>query len=298
MSEITFFSQLSEVQFNDRAIQATDYFVNSYAYNDYSGSRILNNYEFATGLNDYCDRLAEDTSLFHNDPSRKYVEPYQSFHGEFAPLTANLDAKIDALEARTTKLKGQLLSATTKVNGETIFAANGKLSENAVVNGNLPHQNEWKSPDRKNKMYVENVGVDRKWGFSHQEALPVEVISDRIVPPTDITFTQMVGSNDRLNVGLFCINSYSTETAVDSSCDFQTNYQISDRFFANDPGVLPTNQSYKNHFEWNGFFGQETIINSAQKGDVQVFSLGVTLAVQNPNLQGSLGKISVDIKLI
>ena len=147
-------------------------------------------------------------------------------------------------------------------------------------------------------MNLRDVDNEHKWGFSDRGSLPVEVIQEQIIPPTDITFTQLYYSNDRLNMDLFCINSYSVENGGGSLVVFQTNKAIADRPLGNDSWGLSTDPRYNSHFEWNGFLSEETIRKQEQKGELQLLSLGVTLAVQNSLIPGNLGKILVDIKLI
>lgn len=297
MTQITFFSQLLEVQLNDWAVHRdSNYLVNSYSYNDYFGSQNLNSYEFGANLDAYSDRLSENAPFFNNDPSGKYVEERQISPSKFDPNSTFFDAKIDALEARTTRLKGQNFGATTRLNGNLISSFNSELEEKAASTKEFSNPNKWESSVQ--RMNTRNIDTDRKWGLPNPETLPVEVIQEPIIPPTDITFTQLFYSNDRLNMGLFCINSYSGENGVGSLVGFQTTNAIADRPLAIDSWGLPTNQSSNINFEWNGFLSEETIRNLEQKGNLQVLSLGVTLAVQNLAVQGNLSKILVDIKLI
>ncbi|MEE3717674.1 iron uptake porin [Tumidithrix elongata RA019] len=126
---VTSVSQLSDVRPTDWAFTALQSLVERYGciagYPDrtYRGQRALSRYEFAAGLNACLDKINEIISAGLADKvSKEDLAAVQKLQEEFAAELATLRGRVDALEAKTTKLEAQQFSTTTKLNGEAIFA--------------------------------------------------------------------------------------------------------------------------------------------------------------------------------
>jgi hypothetical protein len=126
---VTSVSQLSDVRPTDWAFTALQSLVERYGciagYPDrtYRGQRALSRFEFAAGLNACLDKINEIISAGLADKvSKEDLAAVQKLQEEFAAELATLRGRVDALEAKTTKLEAQQFSTTTKLNGEVIFA--------------------------------------------------------------------------------------------------------------------------------------------------------------------------------
>ncbi|MEE3717156.1 iron uptake porin [Tumidithrix elongata RA019] len=135
---VTSVSQLSDVRPTDWAFTALQSLVERYGciagYPDrtYRGQRALSRYEFAAGLNACLDKINEIISAGLADKvSKEDLAAVQKLQEEFAAELATLRGRVDALEAKTTKLEAQQFSTTTKLNGEVIFAFAGATDGNA-----------------------------------------------------------------------------------------------------------------------------------------------------------------------
>lgn len=126
--QVTSVSQLRDVQPTDWAFQALQSLVERYGciegYPDrtYRGNRALTRYEFAAGLNSCLDRIQELIAALPQGVSREDLAALQRLQEEFAAELATLRGRVDALEARVTKVEAQQFSTTTKLKGEAIFA--------------------------------------------------------------------------------------------------------------------------------------------------------------------------------
>lgn len=136
-SQVTSITQLSDVQPTDWAYQALQSLVERYGciagYPDgtYRGQRAMTRFEFAAGMNACLDRISELIAASTADLATKEdLATLQRLQEEFAAELAALRGRVDALEARTSELEANQFSTTTKLNGETIFAAGVALSEN------------------------------------------------------------------------------------------------------------------------------------------------------------------------
>jgi hypothetical protein len=128
--QVTSISQLSDVQPTDWAFQALQSLVERYGciagYPDgtYRGQSAMTRYEFAAGLNACLDRISELIAASTADLATKEdLATLQRLQEEFAAELATLRGRVDNLEARVAELEENQFSTTTKLNGETIFAA-------------------------------------------------------------------------------------------------------------------------------------------------------------------------------
>lgn len=127
---VTSVSQLSDVKPTDWAFTALQSLVERYGciagYPDrtYRGNQATSRYEFAAGLNACLDKINEIISAGLADKvSKEDLATLQKLQEEFAAELATLRGRVDALDAKVTKLEAQQFSTTTKLRGEAIFGA-------------------------------------------------------------------------------------------------------------------------------------------------------------------------------
>ncbi|MFB2974447.1 iron uptake porin [Aerosakkonema sp. BLCC-F183] len=127
MGQVTSVSQLSDVQPTDWAFQALQSLVERYGciegYPDrtYRGNRAMTRYEFAAGLNSCLNRIQELIGTIRPDLSAEDLERIRRLQEEFRAELSTLRGRVDALEARTTRLEAQQFSTTTKLSGLATF---------------------------------------------------------------------------------------------------------------------------------------------------------------------------------
>ncbi|MEE3717589.1 iron uptake porin [Tumidithrix elongata RA019] len=132
-AQVTSVSQLSDVRPTDWAFTALQSLVERYGciagYPDltYRGQRAMTRYEFAAGLNACLDKINEIISAGLADKvSKEDLAAVQKLQEEFAAELATLRGRVDALEAKTTKLESQQFSTTTKLYGQAVFGIQGR----------------------------------------------------------------------------------------------------------------------------------------------------------------------------
>lgn len=126
---VTPVSQLSDVKPTDWAFTALQALVERYScivgYPDrtFRGKQATSRYEFAAGLNACLDKINEIISAGLADKvSKEDLATLKKLQEEFAAELATLRGRVDALDAKVTKLEAQQFSTTTKLNGELIFS--------------------------------------------------------------------------------------------------------------------------------------------------------------------------------
>ncbi|GGA43124.1 iron uptake porin [Okeania sp. KiyG1] len=144
MGQVTSVSQLSDVQPTDWAFQALQSLVERYGcivgYPDgsYRGNRPMTRYEFAAGLNACLDRITELIAASTADlVTKDDLAVLQRLQEDFAVELAEIQGRIDALEARTTELEANQFSTTTKLGGEIVFAISNVFGEEKAGGGSL-----------------------------------------------------------------------------------------------------------------------------------------------------------------
>ncbi|NES66134.1 MAG: iron uptake porin [Okeania sp. SIO2D1] len=144
MGQVTSVSQLSDVQPTDWAFQALQSLVERYGcivgYPDgsYRGNRPVTRYEFAAGLNACLDRITELIAASTADlVTKDDLAVLQRLQEDFAVELAEIQGRIDALEARTTELEANQFSTTTKLGGEIVFAISNVFGEEKAGGGSL-----------------------------------------------------------------------------------------------------------------------------------------------------------------
>ncbi|MFB2836305.1 iron uptake porin [Floridanema evergladense] len=127
IDQVTSVSQLRDVQPTDWAFQALQSLVERYGciegYPDrtYRGNRAMTRYEFAAGLNSCLDRIQELIASLPQGVSREDIDRLRKLQEEFAAELATLRGRVDALEARVSKVEAQQFSTTTKLRGFVAF---------------------------------------------------------------------------------------------------------------------------------------------------------------------------------
>jgi hypothetical protein len=140
---VTSVSQLSDVRPTDWAFTALQSLVERYGciagYPDrtFRGQRALSRFEFAAGLNACLDKINEIiTAGLADKVSAEDLAALQRLQEEFAAELATLRGRVDALEARTSRLEAQQFSTTTKLGGEVIMAGTGATA-GSLGNSNI-----------------------------------------------------------------------------------------------------------------------------------------------------------------
>jgi hypothetical protein len=137
---VTSVSQLSDIKPTDWAFTALQSLVERYGciagYPDrtFRGKQATSRYEFAAGLNACLDKINEIISAGLADKvGKEDLATLQKLQEEFAAELATLRGRVDALDAKTTKLEEQQFSTTTKLSGLAFFNVTGASGNNAVL---------------------------------------------------------------------------------------------------------------------------------------------------------------------
>ena len=141
---VTSVSQLSDVKPTDWAFTALQSLVERYGciagYPDrtFRGKQATSRYEFAAGLNACLDKINEIISSGLADKvSKEDLATLQKLQEEFAAELATLRGRVDALDAKVTKLEAQQFSTTTKLTGEVIFSTTAGTGGPNNANSNV-----------------------------------------------------------------------------------------------------------------------------------------------------------------
>ncbi|MFN5964409.1 MAG: iron uptake porin, partial [Pseudanabaena sp.] len=126
---VTSVSQLTDVKPTDWAFTALQSLVERYGciagYPDrtFRGKQATSRYEFAAGLNACLDKVNEIIAAGLADKvSKDDLAAIKKLQEECAAELATLRGRVDALDAKVTKLEAQQFSTTTKLNATVIFA--------------------------------------------------------------------------------------------------------------------------------------------------------------------------------
>jgi len=133
-------SQLSDVRPTDWAFTALQSLVERYGciagYPDrtFRGKQATSRYEFAAGLNACLDKINEIISAGLADKvGKEDLAILQKLQEEFASELATIRGRVDALDAKTTKLEAQQFSTTTKLYGQAIFGLQGRANNSSDI---------------------------------------------------------------------------------------------------------------------------------------------------------------------
>ncbi len=135
-------SQLEDVQPSDWAFDALQSLVErygciaGYADGTYLGNRSISRYEFAAGLNACLEKINEAmpgagyayANNQVNTVNNEDLILLQRLQGEFKAELQQLQQRVEAVENRTTELKANQFSTTTRLFGQAIFSVQGTNS--------------------------------------------------------------------------------------------------------------------------------------------------------------------------
>ncbi|MEH2268005.1 MAG: iron uptake porin [Nostoc sp.] len=139
MSQVNSVSQLQDVQPSDWAFGALQALVERYGciagYPDgtYLGNRSISRYEFAAGLEACLEKINEAMPAAGyayannkiNTVNNEDLIVLQRLQGEFKAELQQLQQRIEAVENRTSELRGNQFSTTTRLFGQAIFSVQG-----------------------------------------------------------------------------------------------------------------------------------------------------------------------------
>lgn len=199
---VTSVSQLSDVRPTEWTFTALQSLVERYGCiagypeSTFRGKQATSRYEFAAGLNACLDKVNEIVSAGLADKvSRDDLATLQKLQEEFAVELATLRTRVDALDAKTTKLEAQQFSTTTKLFGQAIFGLQGRANNSLSVFG-------VKTPD---------TGTNLTFGGNVQLGLITE-LSPRSVLLTGIT----LGNISQAATGVTGLNNTFTRLGYDA----------------------------------------------------------------------------------
>lgn len=201
--QVTSVSQLRDVQPTDWAFQALQSLVERYGciegYPDrtYRGNRALTRYEFAAGLNSCLDRIQELIAALPQGVSREDLAALQRLQEEFAAELATLRGRVDALEARVTKVEAQQFSTTTKLKGEAIFA----IAD--VFGGENGRGVRWGVEDRNNTVFQNRVRLEFQTSFTGRDVLHTRITAGNAVPWNNFPATPLFNNGAQSAFGDF-----------------------------------------------------------------------------------------------
>ncbi|MFB2935099.1 iron uptake porin [Aerosakkonemataceae cyanobacterium BLCC-F154] len=187
--QVTSVSQLRDVDPTSWAFQALQSLVERYGciegYPDrtFRGNRALTRYEFAAGLNACLDRIQELIAALPQGISKEDLAALQRLQEEFAAELATLRGRVDALEARVTKVEAQQFSTTTKLKGEAIFAIadvwggqRGRVTYRERGIDRPPFfSNRWDVEDRNNTVFQNRVRLEFQTSFTGRDVLHTRI---------------------------------------------------------------------------------------------------------------------------
>ncbi|MGD1804313.1 iron uptake porin, partial [Dapis sp. BLCC M126] len=205
MEQVTSVSQLSDVQPTDWAFQALQSLVERYGcivgYPDgsYRGNRAMTRYEFAAGLNACLDRITELIAAATADlVTKDDLAILQRLQEDFGVELAEIQGRVDALEARTTELEANQFSTTTKLFGEVVFAISNVFGEEKAGGGSLED----------NTVLNNRVGLSFHTSFTGQDLFKTRLDAlDTVAYGVPITGTNMTrlafqrNTNNTFDVG-------------------------------------------------------------------------------------------------
>lgn len=137
LAQITEITDLTDVSLNDWADQALQSLVEDYGciegYPDatYRGDRFVSRYEFAAGLNACLDTirfLLGGSGIEADD-----LATIQRLSDEFATELAEVDGRVDALEADVAELRANQFSTVTKLRGSVFAHVNGGFADDDIL---------------------------------------------------------------------------------------------------------------------------------------------------------------------
>ena len=192
ISQVTSVSQLSDVQPTDWAFGALQSLVERYGciegYPDrtYRGNRAMTRYEFAAGLNACLDRIQELIGAAVADlPSKDDLATLRRLQEEFAGELAALRGRVNALEARATRLEATQFSTTAKLTGDVIFLVGDTFGDRA---NNTPADD---TSDDSQTFFAHRTRLNFQASFKGRDFLSTRLIANNIPNLSGTTGTNM-----------------------------------------------------------------------------------------------------------
>ena len=187
---VTAISQLSDVKPTDWAFTALQSLVERYGciagYPDrtFRGKQATSRYEFAAGLNACLDKVNEIISAGLADKvSKEDLATHQKLQEEFAAELATLRGRVDALDAKVTKLEAQQFSTTTKLNARVIFA----LTDTFGGAGTISAANPQRTVDNSNTTFSYRARLNFDTSFTGKDLLRTRLQAGNIQNLEDAT---------------------------------------------------------------------------------------------------------------
>ena len=141
LAQVSDITELTDVAPDDWAFQALAGLVEEYGcvegYPDftYRGDRFMSRYEFAAGLNSCLDAIR--FLIADNGISAEDFATIQRLSEEFATELAELDGRVDALEADVAELRANQFSTVTKLRGSVFAHVNGGFADDDILTERL-----------------------------------------------------------------------------------------------------------------------------------------------------------------
>ena len=187
---VTAISQLSDVKPTDWAFTALQSLVERYGciagYPDrtFRGKQATSRYEFAAGLNACLDKVNEIISAGLADKvSKEDLATHQKLQEEFAAELATLRGRVDAIDAKVTKLEAQQFSTTTKLNARVIFA----LTDTFGGAGTTSAANPQRTVDNSNTTFSYRARLNFDTSFTGKDLLRTRLQAGNIQNLEDAT---------------------------------------------------------------------------------------------------------------
>lgn len=191
---VTSVSQLTDVKPTDWAFTALQSLVERYGciagYPDrtFRGKQATSRYEFAAGLNACLDKVNEIIAAGLADKvSKDDLAAIKKLQEEFAAELATLRGRVDALDAKVTKLEAQQFSTTTKLNATVIFALTDTFG--GVGSAAVPAAN--RTTDASNTTFSYRARLNFDTSFTGKDLLRTRLQAGNIADLEVATNTRM-----------------------------------------------------------------------------------------------------------
>ena len=222
VAQVTYVSELSDVQTSDWAFKALQRLVEEYdcieGYPNqlYRGRQTITRYEFAAGLDSCLNVVLE---LVGASTSIEDLATIQRLQGEFQAELSTLRGRVDVLEADVAELEANQFSTTTKLRGEVTAHFNAPLDraiggETATFEyrARLNFDTSFTGEDRLRLRFQSGTNNDAPLGFP--EGFDDSAGGDNDIEFNDVYYSFPLG--DRLEV-IIAGNSIKTNNFVASS---------------------------------------------------------------------------------
>ena len=173
LDQVTNVGQLRDVSPGDWAYEALRNLVERYGciagYPDgtYRGNRAMTRYEFAAGLNACLNQLERIIGTGTTPPDNRDLVSIRRLVEEFQSELQSLGARVDNLEGRVSMLEDEQFSATTKLEGDILWAlVHAWGDQKAVPSGQTPTQDLVYNP-----MFADQIRLNLDTSFTGKDLL-------------------------------------------------------------------------------------------------------------------------------